>query len=57
MIVISAVFKLLSDPIANHHPQIIRTHGQITLIEQGMQVASQKQAVLRFVGGHPNYKV
>ena len=49
MIVVSPVLELFSNATTDDHFQLIRVNSQVSLIEQRMQVTSQKQAILEFM--------
>ncbi len=49
MIVVSPVLKLLSNATTDDHFQLIRVNSHVSLIEQRVQVASQKQTILEFM--------
>jgi hypothetical protein len=49
MIVVSPVLKLPSNATTGDRFQLIRINSHISLIEQPMRVASQKQTILEFM--------
>ena len=49
MIVVPSVLKLFSNATTDDHFQLIRVNGHVPLIEQRVQVTSQKQTILEFM--------
>jgi len=49
MIIVSPVLKLLSNATTDDHFQLIRINSHVSLIEQRVQVTSQKQTILGFM--------
>jgi hypothetical protein len=49
MIVVSPVLKLFPNATTDDHFQLIRVNSHVSLIEQRMQVTSQKKAIFGFM--------